>query len=206
MGMMGSWRRKDGRDHSSWLTPVRSPDNAQLEQDAVVPLFTSEASPMARAAIAGQHVRDLMTFHAVTVAPDDTVKDALDLLVANNVAALPVVDEANRCVGVISSTDLLGLAQERGEEFEAFYAAEGLTRELLIEHLERADFSDLVVKEAMTPTPMIIGPDAPLSEAARIMLEYGIHHLAVVENRHRFLGVLSSLDIVRALAENQSLG
>jgi CBS domain-containing protein len=98
------------------------------------------------------------------------------------------------------------LAQERGEEFEAFYAAEGLTRELLIEHLERADFSDLVVKEAMTPTPMIIGPDAPLSEAARIMLEYGIHHLAVVENRHRFLGVLSSLDIVRALAENQSLG
>jgi|GEM_PF-7004485 hypothetical protein len=43
---------------------------------------------MARAAITGQQVRDLMIFHAVTVAPDDTVKDALDLLVANNVAAL----------------------------------------------------------------------------------------------------------------------
>lgn len=161
---------------------------------------------MARAAITGQQVRDLMTFHAVTVAPNDTVKDALDLLVANNVAALPVVDEANRCVGVISTIDLLGLAQERGEDFEAFNAAEGLSRELLIEHLERADFSDLVVKEAMTPTPIIIGPEAPLPEAARIMVEYGVHHLAVVENGHRFLGVLSLLDVVRALAENHADG
>ena len=58
----------------------------------------------------------------------------------------------------------------------------------------------------MTPTPIEVGPEAPLAEAARIMVEYGIHHLAVVENRHRFLGVLSSLDIVRALAESQALG
>ena len=156
---------------------------------------------MVRAAITGQHVRDLMTFHAVTVMPSDTVKDALDLLVANNVAALPVVDEANRCVGVISASDLLGLAQERGEDLEAFNAAEGLTRELLIEHLERADFSDLAVKEAMTPTPIVVGPEATLPEAARIMVEYGIHHLAVTENKHRFLGLLSALDIVRAVAE-----
>lgn len=161
---------------------------------------------MARAAMTGQQVRDLMTFHAVTVAPDDTVKDALDLLVANNVAALPVVNDAHRCLGVISATDLLGLAQERGEDLEAFNAAEGLSRELLIEHLERADFSDLVVKEAMTPTPIVIGPEAPLSEAARIMVEYGVHHLAVVGNRHRFLGILSSLDLVRALAESTSFG
>jgi CBS domain-containing protein len=156
---------------------------------------------MVRAAITGQQVRDVMTFHAVTVMPDDTAKDVLDVLVANNVAALPVVDDANRCVGVISAIDLLGLAQERGEDLEALNAAEGLTRELLIEHLERADFSDIVVKEAMTPTPIVIGPEVPLPEAARIMVEYGIHHLAVTENKHRFLGVLSSIDIVRAVAE-----
>lgn len=156
---------------------------------------------MSRVAITGQQVRDVMTFHAVTVMPDDTVKDALDLLVANDVAALPVVDEANRCVGVISASDLLGLAQERGDDLEALNAAEGLTRELLVEHLERADFSDLRVREAMTPTPIVIGPEAPLPEAARIMTEFGIHHLAVTENRHRFLGVLSALDILRAVAE-----
>jgi CBS domain-containing protein len=47
----------------------------------------------------------------------------------------------------------------------------------------------------------VIGPEVPLPEAARIMVEYGIHHLAVTENKHRFLGVLSSIDIVRAVAE-----
>jgi hypothetical protein len=41
-----------------------------MGQDAAVPLLTPEAFPMARAAITGQQVRDLMTFHAVTAAPD----------------------------------------------------------------------------------------------------------------------------------------
>ena len=80
------------------------------------------------------------------------------------------MNEANRCVGVISATDLIGLAQERGEDLANLHAAEGLTREVLLEHLERADFSDLVVKEARTPVPIVIGPEAPLPEAARIML------------------------------------
>lgn len=156
---------------------------------------------MTRVAMTGQQVRDVMTFHAVTVAPDDTVRDAFDLLVANNVAALPVVDASNRCVGVIAASDLIGLAQERGADLEAINSTEGLTRELLIEHLERADFSDLVVRDAMAPTPLAIGPEASLSEAARIMIDYGVHHLVVTENKHRFLGILSALDIVRAMTE-----
>lgn len=155
---------------------------------------------MAQSASNGQLVRDVMTFHAVTVAPDETVKSALDLMVANDVAALPVVDEANRCVGVISASDILPLAQERGEEIEGLNATEGLTRELLIEHLDCADFSDLAVKDAMTPTPIEIAPEAPLAEAARIMVDYGIHHLAVTERKHRFLGVLSSMDVLRTVA------
>jgi CBS domain-containing protein len=159
--------------------------------------------PMARIAISGQLVRDVMTFHAVTVMPDDTVKEAVDLLVANNVAALPVVDAANRCVGVISASDMLSLAQERGEDIESLNAAEGLTRELLVEHLERADFSDLSVKESMTPTPLECGPEMAVPEAARIMVEFGIHHLAVTERGHRFLGIVSSLDLLRAVAEKR---
>jgi len=38
---------------------------------------------------------------------------------------------------------------------------------------------------------------------AQIMVEYGVHHLAVTENEHRFLGLLSALDIVRAVPESQ---
>jgi CBS domain-containing protein len=52
----------------------------------------------------------------------------------------------------------------------------------------------------MRPTPIVIGPEVPLPEAARIMVEYGIHHLAVTE-KNRFLGLLSALDILRATAE-----
>ena len=157
---------------------------------------------MKRVDIGSQQVRDVMTFHAVAASPSDSVKDALDLMVANRVLALPVVDDANRCVGIISASDLLELAQERGEDIESFSVAEGLAYELLVEHFEHADFSDLTVQDAMTPTPIEIAPEDTLVEAARVMVENEIHHLAVTERRRQFLGILSSMDVLRALAES----
>ena len=52
---------------------------------------------MVRAMINGQQVRDAMTFRAVTGMPDDTVRDALDLLVANDVAPQPRRGSAASC-------------------------------------------------------------------------------------------------------------
>jgi len=49
---------------------------------------------------------DVMVRDVVTVKPDDTVADAIKLLIAHDVSALPVVDDGGRVVGVISEADL----------------------------------------------------------------------------------------------------
>lgn len=157
---------------------------------------------MARTDIGSQHVRDAMTFHAVAASPTDTVRDAMEMMVHNRVAALPVVDDANRCVGILSASDLLEMARERGEEIESFRTTEGLVHELLVEHFEHADFSDRMVRDTMTPTPIEVAPEETLVEAARIMVRNNIHHLAVTERKHQFLGILSTMDVLRSLAES----
>lgn len=58
----------------------------------------------------GRTVREVMTSRPVTVRAEDSVQDALDLMMSNRIATMPVVDEANRCVGVISASDLLEVA------------------------------------------------------------------------------------------------
>ena len=55
-----------------------------------------ETLAMKRVDIGSQQFRTMMTFHAVAASLSDSVKDVLDLMVANRVLALPVVDDANR--------------------------------------------------------------------------------------------------------------
>ena len=57
-------------------------------------------------------VREVFTTEIVTVGPDQDLSDALQIMAANQVRRLPVVDEENRLVGVVSQADV---ALEAGE-------------------------------------------------------------------------------------------
>jgi CBS domain-containing protein len=105
-------------------------------------------------------------------------------------------------VGVISATDLLRLAHQLGGELEALQQAEGLSRELLEEQLERTGFSNQVVQEVMTHSAVTVGPDATLVAAADAMIRDQVHRLAVTGAQGELLGIVSTMDIIRALAES----
>ncbi len=152
--------------------------------------------------IYGRCVRDVMAKHVVAIHPEDQVSDALRMMLENRVSALPVVDAHDCCVGVISATDLLQLAQNLGGELEALHQAEGMSRVLLEEQLERTGFSDQVVKEVMTHSVVAVEPDATLVAAAAAMIQHKVHRLAVTNAKGKLLGVVSTMDIIRALAES----
>lgn len=148
-----------------------------------------------------RQVRDVMAHHVVAVTPRDAVDEALRLMVEHRISALPVVDGRDRCVGVLSATDLLEMAQELGGEIEALTTAEGLDHSLLIEKMEHSGFTDKSVAEVMTPTAVEIEPDASLVAAARSMIRNRVHHLAVTQKGHKLVGIISTMDILRALSE-----
>lgn len=156
---------------------------------------------MPRLDLGTRQVRDVMTFHAVFVSPGDNVTRALEVINDNRVASLPVVDDANRCLGIVSASDILTLAEERGADIERMSLTEGIERELLLEHFDNVDLSDTLVDDLMTPVPFDIAPEATLVEAAKRMIENDVHHLVVTERRDQFLGIVSSMDIVRAVAD-----
>lgn len=54
-------------------------------------------------------LRDIMTCDVLTVTPDTSLRDAMDLLARRHVSGAPVLD-GGRVVGVVSTTDLLGFA------------------------------------------------------------------------------------------------
>ena len=72
--------------------------------------------------------------------------------------------------------------------------------------LNRIDYSDalwshVVVRDVMTPHPMVIRPDDSLSEAMRRLTQGHRRHLPIVDERGRVLGLISVRDILSFIAE-----
>lgn len=56
--------------------------------------------------LARLEVKDIMTKEVLTVRPDDTIKTAAELMYDNRIGALPVVDDENNLVGIITESDV----------------------------------------------------------------------------------------------------
>jgi CBS-domain-containing membrane protein len=150
-------------------------------------------------------VAHFMTRDLITVQPETSIKDVIQILADNHIGGLPVVDASEQLVGVISETDLLW--QESGVTPPPYIML--LDSVIYLENpgtYERELHKALgqTAAEVMTTKPITIAPDKPLSEAAKIMHDRRIHRLFVLDDRKRVIGVLTVGDIIRAMASVES--
>src|SRR5262245_15262504 len=92
-----------------------------------------------RTNVYAQRVKDVLTTEVVAVNADDTVQEALRLMVENRVSALPVVNGKEVCVGILSATDMLGLTRDLNEELADSQTVE-FTPQSLMDRLTEQDF------------------------------------------------------------------
>jgi CBS domain-containing protein len=176
-------------------------------------------------------LKDIMTTDLVTVTPETSLRDAIDLLAERHVSGAPVVS-GNVLMGVISASDLLSFAASTpGAGAERRY---GWDVDAIDSAIEREDvpggtfFSDLwddaetnarermamtegpewsmleahEVGEAMTRSVVTLPPDADVTTAASLMREKGIHRILVTDD-HVLVGIVSSMDITNAVADHK---
>jgi CBS domain-containing protein len=127
-------------------------------------------------------VAELMQRNVKTVDSEATVADAIVSLADGHISGMPVVDGVGRVIGVLSTTDVLTAEAEVGDP--------AARQEL---------FENTAVRDLMTPRPFTIDPGADIREAARQMLYGDVHRLFVAEG-DKVVGIISTTDIVRAVA------
>ena len=147
-----------------------------------------------------QRVQDVMVSDLVTVSADDTLDEALTLLVDNGVSVLPVITWRRQCVGVLSATDIVGLTQELGESTGEL-ALGGERRAPFLEHLRREGFGSRKVKELMSDRIVSVTPETSLAAAARQVVQHHVHRLIVLDEEEKIIGVVSTIDILQAFAD-----
>ena len=127
-----------------------------------------------------------MTSEVTALRRNDKLSIADDVMRLGRIRHLPILDEDEQVVGIVSQRDLFRGALARALGYGA--------------HAQQKLLGQLLVKEVMTNDPVTIPPDAPLAEAARLMLERKIGALLVVEDG-RLAGILTESDFVRRFAD-----
>jgi CBS domain-containing protein len=143
-------------------------------------------------------VAEIMTRQVTTVMPDTPAVQVAELLLGRQLfKAVPVVDDHQRVVGIITSGDLLRKAGMParlaiGERLEAEDLQRFLAR---ISHEKTA-------KDIMTSPVVTARDDEALGHVTHRLLERGLKRLPVVNAGGRLVGMLSRLDLLRAAVGN----
>jgi len=128
----------------------------------------------------GPTVASAMTVSPVVVSETEAISGVAELLAGHEISGLPVVDHGDHLVGVISETDLVRLHSAA---------------------IPWAGWHGLIVRDLMTCPALTIDAGATLDDAARLMIDLGVHRLVVVDEDRAPVGVISQSDLVREIAD-----
>jgi acetoin utilization protein AcuB len=120
--------------------------------------------------------RDYMTTPVITIDEQDSIADAVSIMRERRIRHLPVTRHG-ALVGVVSERDIFLLLSLSGLNAE-----------------------DERVEEAMTEMPFTVEPDEPVASVAREMA-LGKFGSAVVVDEGRIVGIVTTVDLMRGLAE-----
>ena len=142
-------------------------------------------------------VSEIMTSGVKTTRANTPVKDLANMMCLNNISGLPVIDDENKIIGIVSEKDLLkrmfpdiaDLAREEGmpdfEDMEKNYS----------------DTLSLIASDIMTKTVSSVSSEMPIMKAASMMCARNIRRIPVVDN-NKLVGIISIGDVHKAIYQD----
>lgn len=146
-------------------------------------------------------VKDYMTLQAVVVDDTEKLTHAIGLMERNRTSVLPVVNNQGEIVGILSTSDLVGIIHELQADISALPHVTEKTQEFLLQMLIEQGDSTFVCDVMTSPVETVTENDN-LVIAARKINEHNYHHLPVVDDEGRPIGILSTSDFVQAFADH----
>jgi len=115
-------------------------------------------------------VGEIMKRQVVKIGPDETLDKASEIMKANGIRSLVVVNEADGVIGIITDSDLV------------------------LRGMAKGDFREVRVSEVMTANPVVVNQDDDLFYVINRMRQGKFRRLPVVE-KGKLVGIVSITDI-----------
>lgn len=143
---------------------------------------------------------DIMEPKVVTIKADTTVQKLADLLAKNKISGMPVVDDQNHVVGIVSEGDLVSL----DADIHFPHYIELLGNIIYLESVKKYEerlrkAAAVMVGDLMTTDVISVQKDARLNEIATLMTDKQVNRLPVLDG-DKLVGIIARADVVRAIA------
>ncbi len=132
------------------------------------------------------YVKDNMVENPITIGPNASVSEAVDLMSENDLHRLPVVDDSGKLVGLVTESVITSNTPNNASTLSVFE---------LNYLLNKLKISDIMIKDVIT-----IDKDALLEQAATVLRKNDIGCLPVVEDE-KLIGIITHNDIFTAFID-----
>jgi CBS domain-containing protein len=151
--------------------------------------------------------RDVMVTDVATVHPEMPVAELLERLVGSHLRRLIVVDEERKILGIVTDADLVARVsvQSKAGVLAILALSLGFRRGGTAPQLDLGWRSSAkTAEELMTREVITIGPEEPLENVIKLMVEQQVKFLPVQTKEGQLLGVVLRTDILRAITESMN--
>ncbi|MEV0414904.1 CBS domain-containing protein [Streptomyces sp. NPDC050448] len=141
-------------------------------------------------------VGSVMTTDVVRAQCGTPFKEVARLLADHRISGLPVVDEDDRVIGVLSETDLMARQAATPDPYRPkrrapFAALTRSARQQAVKATART------AGQLMTAPPVTVHADDTIVEAARTMAQRHVERLPVLDEENRLVGIVTRRDLLR---------
>ena len=137
--------------------------------------------------------KDVMTEKLISVTPDTSLKETSARMAAHGISGVPVIDERNSVVGVISEKDFLFHMGEK----KTRSTMEVITQCLSSKGCVAVSMHTGFAKDIMTSPALTVFDDTPVFEIASIFAEKNINRVPVLDQNGHLVGIVARADIFR---------
>lgn len=146
-----------------------------------------------------EKAKDIMVRDVITVQRDTTIKDIAKILIDHGISGVPVLDDTDALVGIVSEGDLL--RKETSPRLPDYVNILGAVIYYNGVERYREDFKKLLANDAasiMTEKVVSVSEETEINKIAQLMLEHNIKRVPVVKDG-KVVGIISRADIMKLL-------
>ena len=139
---------------------------------------------------------EIMNKDVVSVSPNTPVLEAAKIISERNLDGIPVVDESDHLVGIITEYDLI----TKTSPINIGFIQQVLSDIKSKNNGQSEDVTELTVKEVMNPEPLTLREDTTYEEVIQTFKDHHrVNPIPIIDDQNKVIGVISRYDVLRPL-------
>ena len=144
--------------------------------------------------------KDIMTTDVIVAKKNDSIANVATLLIREKIGGLPVVDEENKVVGIISETDIM----QKETDIESPRVINFFQGLIFLDDIKKLEddmkkVAAYKVEDLMSKDIITVNEDDSFDYVANVMIKKSINRVPVVDKENFLKGIICRYDIIKAM-------